>query len=197
MISFFITSILILLFFLLGYIPQAFKKLISLIVKSFLHILNFFGITLRSQERQILCSDEFKKAYKEIKRVKWSNKNIHSQSSIDWLSLIAVIICLILIISNLKIISDNIISNWLSEIFFSVGIAIDPVNMNTFYTAVLFSVISFSLSRLWSRWKTTKKDRIQRKQLKIKQKAIKLMTSKELIDAVNLKDKEKYEEIKK
>ena len=68
--------------------------------------------------------------------------------------------------------------------------------MNTFYTAALFSVLSFSLSKLLTRWKETKQKRKEAKELKIKKKAIELMSSKELVDEAKKKDIKKEEELK-
>lgn len=197
MIAVIITSVLIILYILLGYIPQAFKKIISLITKGILNILQIFGLKLKNQEKELFCSDSFKKAYSEIKIVKWSNKNLKREISIDWLSIVAIIISVILVIVNLEMVSHNIVSNWFNYILSKIGINLDITDINTFYTAFLFSVISFSLGRLWNRWKAGAEVRKQNKQLKLKQKVLKLMSTKELADAIKSKEDEKYKEIKK
>lgn len=71
-----------------------------------------------------------------------------------------------------------------------------PTDMNTFYTATLFSALSFSASRILNRWKATKENREQRRNNKLKEKALKLMSSKELLDNARKKDKENYEKAK-
>lgn len=67
--------------------------------------------------------------------------------------------------------------------------------MNTFYTATLFSVLSFSLSKVMARWKETKQQRIEHKNAKKKIEAIKLMTSKELLDEAKKKDEQNRKEL--
>ncbi|WP_300924507.1 hypothetical protein [uncultured Clostridium sp.] len=67
---------------------------------------------------------------------------------------------------------------------------------NTFYTAILFSIMSFSISKVVYRWKETKQQRIESKQAKIRQQAIELMDSKDLLDAAKKKDIEKEKELK-
>ena len=68
--------------------------------------------------------------------------------------------------------------------------------MYTYYTAILFSVMSFSLSKILNRWKETKKQRQERKELKIKLKAIDLMSSKELLTEAKKKDEINYKKAK-
>ena len=68
--------------------------------------------------------------------------------------------------------------------------------MNVYYTAILFSVITFALNRILARWKETKQQRIEAKNLKIKNKALEIMDSKELVDNAKKKDDEKYKELK-
>lgn len=70
------------------------------------------------------------------------------------------------------------------------------IDMNTFYTATLFSVLSFLVSKILNRWKITKENRIQKKNNRLKERAIQLMTSKEMLDNARKKDKENYEKAK-
>ena len=70
-----------------------------------------------------------------------------------------------------------------------------PESMNTYYTAVLFSIMSFSISRIINRWKETKQQRIEAKNAKIKKLAIDLMDSKELVDQAKKKDENKRKEL--
>ena len=83
MVNFIVSSLLILLFFLLGHITQAFKKLIGLITKFCLKFLNLFGIKIKKREKHLKQSEDFKQTYKEIRIVKLSKKNIKQKSSID------------------------------------------------------------------------------------------------------------------
>jgi hypothetical protein len=64
------------------------------------------------------------------------------------------------------------------------------------YTALLFSAMSFAATKVLTRWKDTKQQRIENKQAKIKQEAIALMSSKELLDSARLKDEKNYKELK-
>jgi len=68
--------------------------------------------------------------------------------------------------------------------------------MNTFYTATLFSVLSFSATKVLQRWKETKQQRIENKQALLKLRATKLMSSKELLDNAREKDLENYRRLK-
>ena len=70
-----------------------------------------------------------------------------------------------------------------------------PESMNTYYTAVLFSIMSFSISRIINRWKETKQQKIEAKNAKIKKLAIDLMDSKELVDQAKKKDENKRKEL--
>lgn len=194
------TILLIILFFFLGHITQAFKKLIGLITKLGLKFLNLFGIKIKKREKHLKQSKEFRDTYKEIKIVKLSKKNLKQKSSIDYLWLGILIVAGLLVFINFKFIGGggkNLITDWIYDWtngFF--GFIKAPADMNTFYTAALFSVLSFSLSKLLTRWKETKQKRKEAKELKIKKKAIELMSSKELVDEAKKKDIKKEEELK-
>lgn len=198
MISAISSVLLIILFFFLGHVTQAFKKLIGLLTKIGLKFLSFFGIKIKKKEKHLKQSNEFKETYKEIRMVKLSKKNIKQKSSIDWAFLILFVIAGILVIINLNSITGNAITNWMWNITNGVwGLIKTQADMNTFYTALLFSVLSFSASRLLSRWKETKQQRKEHKEAMLKLKALKVMDSKELIDAAKEKSEEKYKELKK
>ena len=68
--------------------------------------------------------------------------------------------------------------------------------MNTMYTALLFSAMSFASTKVLARWKDTKQQRIENKQAKLKQEAIALMSSKELLDSARSKDENTYKQLK-
>lgn len=69
------------------------------------------------------------------------------------------------------------------------------IDMNTFYTATLFSVLSFSLNNVLRRWKETKQQRLENKIAKIKAKAIENMDTKELLDEAKKKDEQNRKEL--
>lgn len=192
MINIIFTTILITLFFYLGFFTQALKKLVGLLTKLLLRILSFFGIKIYEKEKSLRVSDEFKNTYKGISKVKLSKKNLKELSSIDWISFGILCLAGLLVLLNM---GNNIISNWLWEIL-PIKIIKTAVDMKTLYTATLFSVLSFAVSRLLARWKQTKANREQKRDIKIKEKAIKLMSSKEMLDNARKKDKENYERVK-
>ena len=187
-----VSSILVALFFILGNGTQAIKKILTVLTNICLKILSVFGIKINRKEKQVKVSEEFKKSYGDIRIVKLSKKNIKQKSSIDWFYLIVFLIAVVLIVVNLKWVTGNAISNWI----YSWLHIMDEVSINTFYTAILFSIISFSLSKLFQRWKETKQQRVERKQALMKLKAVKLMSSKELLDEAKKKDEKKYKELK-
>lgn len=196
MINTIITTILIITFFLLGHITQGFKKIISLFTDLFLKFLNLFGIKINRKEKHLKVSKEFKETYKDIKIVKLSKKNIKQKHSIDIIGLSVLFIALILFIVNA--ITDYAISNWIHSWMSKIPLLnsiLTPESMNTYYTAVLFSIMSFSISRIINRWKETKQQRIEAKNAKIKKLAIDLMDSKELVDQAKKKDENKRKEL--
>ena len=187
-----VSSILVALFFILGNGTQAIKKILTVLTNICLKILSVFGIKINRKEKEVKVTEEFKKSYGDIRIVKLSKKNIKQKSSIDWFYLIVFLIAVVLIVVNLKWVTGNAISNWI----YSWLHIMDEVSINTFYTAILFSIVSFSLSKLLQRWKETKQQRVERKQALMKLKAVKLMSSKELLDEAKKKDEKKYKELK-
>ena len=189
---------LLLIFFLvfLGQITYALRKFLSLITTLLLRFLSFFGIRINRQEKHVKVSNEFKETYKEIKVVKKANKNLSNLSSIDYKYLITLIITLLLVIINFNSISGNAISNWIYDLFKPLGIITNRNDANVFFTAILFSIISFSLTRLLTRWKETKQQRKEKKINRLKQRAVSEMDSKELLDAAKIKNEENYKRLK-
>ena len=189
---------LLLIFFLvfLGQITYALRKFLSLITTLLLKFLSFFGIRINRQEKHVKVSNEFKETYKEIKVVKKANKNLSNLSSIDWKYLATFIIALLLVIINFNSISGNAISNWIYDLFKPLGIITSKNDANVFFTAILFSIISFSLTRLLTRWKETKQQRKEKKINRLKQRAVSEMDSKELLDAAKIKNEENYKRLK-
>ena len=60
--------------------------------------------------------------------------------------------------------------------------------MDTTFTAVMFSILSFSFSKLLTQWKETSCFRKAKREMNLKKKALETMSSKELLDAAKLKD---------
>ena len=183
-------------FFFFGQITQALKKLVSLFTGLLCKFLNLIGIKIKKREPQVKVSEEFKKTYKGIKKVKLSRKNIKQSSSIDWVSLSIWGVALILFFFNLGSITGNAISNWLFKLIEKTGFVKTAIDMNTLYTATIFSVMSFAAGKILNRWKETKQQRIEARQSKIKIEALSHMTSKELVEEAKKKDEEKYKELK-
>ena len=184
MISIILTSILILVFLFSGHLVDGLKKLVKLITSSLLKLLNFFGIRLKNKEKSIKVSKEFKQTYKDIKVVKLSNKNLKQESSIDYVYLTIFLVAVILVVVNFGAVSGNAITNWIySSVIQSTFLGkfiTSAANMNTLYTAMLFSILT-----------DTKQYRIETHNEKIKNKAKELMTEKELLNAARDKTEQK------
>lgn len=130
--------------------------------------------------------------------MKRSKQNQKTKSSINFISLLLIILSLSLIIINLDSISGNIISKWMFNLEIN-HTRIAPYlfiktqkDMDITFTAIMFSVLSFSASKLVSQWKDTSQFRRAKKEMKIKKNVISSMSSKELLDAAKIKDEEKY-----
>lgn len=190
------------IFFLLsGRLIQFVKRIIQIIVEIFLRILNLLGIKIRRGENRLKTSPLFKQTYKDITVVKRSKQNQKAKSSINFISLLLIILSLSLIIINLDSISGNIISKWIFNLEIN-NTRVAPYlfiknqkDMDITFTAIMFSVLSFSASKLVSQWKDTAQFRKAKKEMKMKRNAISLMSSKELLDAAKIKDTQKYEEL--
>lgn len=195
MISIILTSILILVFLFSGHLVDGLKKLVKLITSSLLKLLNFFGIRLKNKEKSIKVSKEFKQTYKDIKVVKLSNKNLKQESSIDYVYLTIFLVAVILVVVNFGAVSGNAITNWIySSVIQSTFLGkfiTSAANMNTLYTAMLFSILTFSSNKVLKRWRDTKQYRIETHNEKIKNKAKELMTEKELLNAARDKTEQK------
>lgn len=188
MVCFFISS---------GSIYEGLKKLLKLILDIILKLANACGIQLQKRERNIHVSRQFKHTFKDIRIVKKSKENNKLKPSINLFALSLFIISLGLIIANLQVVSGNALSIWL----FDNNILSDIINsqrdMDMVFTTSLFSILSFSISKVISQWKETAKDRAARREMKKTEYLIKHSTSRDLIDAAKLKDLEKYEQLVK
>ena len=178
-----------------GRIYEGIKRLITLIVDILLKIANFCGLGISKTERRIHTSKEFKKTFKDIKVVKKSKENNKIKPSINLFALILLITSITLIICNLEIVSGNAISILLFEINPFPMFITSQRNMDMTFTAILFSFVTFSISKLLNQWKETKKYRDAKNQMKQKKHLTRIMTSKDLLDAAKMKDKENYERL--
>lgn len=200
MLSIILTLLLVIIFLFSGHLLDALKKLVKLITSNLLKLLNLFGIKIKNKEKSIKLSNEFKQTYKDIKVVKLSNKNLKKESSIDYVYLTVFVIATILVVANFGAVSGNAITNWIyraiiEPTFLSIFIK-SATNMNTLYTAMLFSILSFSATKILQRWKDTKIQRKEHKEALLKRKALLLMDSKELLDEAKKKDEEKLNNLK-
>lgn len=193
-----ITLICALFFLFSGSLIQFIKRAFCIILEIFFKFLNVLGIKINRIEGRVRVSKEFKQTFPDIKIVRRSNKNNKIKPSINLISLLLFIISLSLIIVNLEVVSNNIVSRWLYNLKIkNISIAnslfiTSQKDMDIVFTAISFSTISFSASKLISQWKETAKFRQAKKEMRLKRAAINLMTSKELLDAAKNKDKENY-----
>lgn len=195
MISAVVSFLMICLFLLSGKIVEGFKRLLTLVCDILLKILNLFGIQINTRERRIRTSRLFRKTYKDIKIVKKSKENNKMKPSLNLFALITFIVSLTLIIVNLEAVSGNAISLAVyNSGIFSMFIKTQH-SMDVTITAVLFSVVSFSLSKLISQWRETAPFRKTKKEMRLKRRAISLMSSKDLLDAAKELDQLNYDRV--
>lgn len=191
------TSLLfIILLFLSGKLFECVKYILKLVATTGLKLLNSIGIKVELKEPRIKTSRAFKKTFQEIKVVRKSKNNIKIKPSIN-ISALVILICAVgLIILNLDAVSGNVVTNWLFEINPLSFLIASAEDMNVMFTAIMFSMVSFSLSKLLSQWKETKKYREAKKDIKLKNYVINKTSTKELLDSLKKRDQQKYEEVK-
>lgn len=175
--------------FLIGSINESWKKLTKVITTLFCKLFGLSEEQLR-KEKTLKTSDNFRKYYGDIKKVKKSKENLKLIKSINVVSSIISLIILTLIIINL---SGNVISNWLYTWLYWISLIKGKVEMNTFFTAIMFSILSFSLSKVWSTWVSTKPLRKERKLQKAKKYVFRNTSSKDLVEEAKKKDLEEKE----
>jgi len=174
--------------FFLGSITQAWKKLVGILTKAFCKIFPALD-KKRAQAKKIKVSEQLKETY-NVDEVRKENIGMQKIKVVRVGYIILTIIAGILIVANLEKLSGRIISNWLADVLNSIGIKISYINMNTTYTAVLFSVFSFGATSTLNSWKATKEYRKQRKKEKLIKKALNNMTSAELAEEVEKKNEQ-------
>ena len=182
----------IICFFLQGQIYEIIKKVLTLTTNMSLKLLNLLGIQITRQEPRVKVSKKFKSTFKDIKLVRRSKENKKLKSSIHLISLIILSVSLTIVIVNLRY---GIVTDFL----YSIGIVRNFIttrqSMDTTITALAFSLISFSISKLISNWKETKGYRIAKKEIKEKNKIINSMSSRDLILLAKEKDRRILEQL--
>lgn len=178
-----------------GYIIEAIKRIVTLLTKIILTILSIFQIKIKTKEKSLKMSDDFIKAYPGIRIVRLSNKNLKHRSSIDWMHLGLLLACLILIIVNLGAVSNNAISAFLYSLVAKFNIIQSVRDMNTVFTATIFSILSFAATKVLQRWKDTKPQRQEARATKLRYKAVNIMTTEELLFEAKKKDALKRKEL--
>ena len=175
--------------FLAGFSVQTIKKLIKVILTFILSLLNKLGIKINYKERDLNVDKTLFIVYPNIIAVKRGALGMKKKRSINLFAVILVGISLLLIILNLSVVTNNMITNWLASLIQGIGINIDAIDMNTIYTAAVFSVLSFGLTKLLTQWKETSDIRKEIKKQKRKKDILNEMSSKELIEEAEKKDR--------
>lgn len=192
MVSIIVSFGMIMLLFMSGSIYESLKRLLMLITDIILKILNLFGIKINTKEYRIKTSHNFKKTFKDIKVVKRSKENHKIKPSINKTALIILILSILTVIINLNAVSGNFISKWLFKHNPIPTLIKTQESMDATFIAVLFSIISFSISKLISQWKETAKFRRVKREMRKKEKLLCKMSAKELLDAAKQKDLDGY-----
>lgn len=192
MISVIASFSMIVLLFLSGRIYESVKRLLMLFVDIFLKILNLFGIHINTKERRIKTSRKFKQTFKDIKVVKKSKENNTIKPSINIIALVLLILSITIVIVNLNTVSGNFITAWLFMHNPLTKFIPTQESMDVTLTAILFSIIAFSISKLISQWKETANCRKARREMRNREKVLCKMSAKELLDVVKEKDKIGY-----
>lgn len=195
MISAIVSFDMIVLLFLSGRIYESVKRLLMLFVDILLKILNLFGIHIDTKEFRIKTSRKFKQTFKDIKVVKKSKENNKIKPSINIIALVLLILSITIVIVNLNAVSGNCITAWLFAHNPLPSFIPTQESMDVTLTAMLFSIITFSISKLTSQWKETAKFRKARREMRNREKVLCKMSAKELLDAAKIKDKEGYDRL--
>ena len=188
------TFLLIIVLFATGKMFEAIKRFLVLLLDIVFKILNLFGFQINVREPLVRTSRVFNKTFKDIRIVKRSKHNNKITPSINIFALISFVLSVFVVVTNLMY--NGWISTWLYNKGFLNFIIKTQENMDTTFIAVMFSVISFSLSKLIHQWKDTSKYRKAKKEMKQKNKVLSKMSSKELLDVAKQKDVSKVEELK-
>ena len=195
MVSVLVTFGMIFLLISSGRIFEGVRKLIQLFIDIFLNIASAFGLRISKTERKIHVNKQFKNTFGDIRIVKESKENSKLKTSINIFALILLILSLTLIICNLQAVSGNLISIWLFKHNPLPKFIKSQQDMDMTFAASMFSVLTFSISKLINQWKETKKDRKARRYVKKQKDLLKNMSSKDLLDIAKAKDFERYNQL--
>lgn len=187
--------IVIIIMFMVGSTGQAYKKGVKLGTGVTLNMLDILIIKIKGGV-PLRKSKNFINYYGDIKVVKKSKTNLKQQTSLNIMATIILIICIILVVINLEVVSGNIITKMLFDMFRWVPMIGSIENMNTAFTAAVFSTLSFSLGQIYNTWKSTKELRAQKRLSKMKQKVFESFTSKEIYKELVSKDTESLKKYK-
>lgn len=178
-----------------GRIFEGVKRLIQLFIDIFLKIGSACGLRIRKTEKRIHVTRQFKNTFKDIRVVKKSKQNNKLKPSINLFALILLLSSITLIICNLEVVTGNAISIWLFDHNPFPQFITSQRNMDMTFTASLFSIVTFSISKLINQWKETKKDRKARREVKKQKKVLKNISSRDLLDIAKSKDLERYNQL--
>ena len=124
-----------------------------------------------------------------------SKENKSIKPSVNKLALISLILSVAAVIYNLDVVSANALSVWVFEHNPLPKFILTQESMDVTLTAIMFSMITFSISKLVSQWRETAKFRQTRREIRRQENVISKMSAKELLDAAKLKDEEKYNQL--
>lgn len=193
MVSILTTLALIIVLFFTGKIFESVKRFVVLLLDIFFKILNLLGCQINLMEPKVRVSKEFKNTFGDIRIVKKSKHNNKIIPSVNKFALIILVVSIFLVVSNFMH------NGWISEFLYNNGFLNFMIksqeNMETTFVALMFSVISFSLAKIISQWKETKKYRIAKKEMCTKNKVLSTMTSKQLLDAAKEKDAQRVRDL--
>ena len=178
-----------------GRIFEGVKRLIQLFIDIFLKIGSACGLRISKTEKRIHVTRQFKNTFKDIRVVKKSKQNNKLKPSINLFALILLLSSITLIICNLEVVTGNAISIWLFDHNPFPQFITSQRNMDMTFTASLFSIVTFSISKLINQWKETKKDRKARREVKKQKKVLKNISSRDLLDIAKSKDLERYNQL--
>lgn len=194
MVSVIVTFFMIIVFFVSGSVVEAVKRLLMLLLDSCLKIFNLFGLHVSRTERKLHMSKEFRQTYKEIIVVRKSKENTKLKSSINIPSLITFLVALTFIIVNS--LCNKCCTRWLWENNPLPQLIKSSESLEITFTAIVFSLLSFVISKLISQWKETANYRAAKKQMRQRKELLYEMSSKELLDTLKEKDNTIYQRLK-
>lgn len=190
------TILFIFILFLTGKIFEGSKRVLMLFIQIVLKILNLFGCQISLSEPTIYTSRRFNKTFEDIRVVKKSKHNNKMVPSINALALVMLLLCASVVVTN--IIYNGWASTWIYENIDIIRyVVVSKESMSTILIASMFSIMSFSLAKLCSQWKETKKYRVAKREIKIRKRVLSTMTSKQLLDAAKEKDQARMSELRR